>query len=61
MTELWCYIEGKQNSFFISISYHLNIDALKKEIYKTGSSDSKSFVECNAKDFTLTKVRYCIS
>jgi len=54
MTELWCNIEGERDIFSVSISPHLAIHHLKKQIYNKGSS--RSFVGCDPKDLTLTKV-----
>jgi len=52
--ELWCYLEGDRDCFPVSILPSQKINDVKDEIY--GKID-KSF-RCNAKDLTLTKVRY---
>jgi hypothetical protein len=55
MMELWCYIEGKRDVFSVSIPPNRRIDNLKNEIY---NKRSRSFVGCDPKDLTLTKVCY---
>jgi len=52
--ELWCYLEGDRTYFPVYILPSQKIHDLKDAIY--GKKD-KSF-RCNAKDLTLTKVRY---
>ena len=57
MIVLWCCIEGERDIYSVSISPTHTIIDLKNEIYN-GSSSSRSFVGCGAKDLTLRKVRY---